>query len=261
MPTGPTMIHLELSSVCDKNCWMCGRRKLEREHPELCNWGFMPIEMVYKLSKEIPRGTVVQFHGNGESLCYPYLGAALSLFPGCIRQFNTNAKLLMERAEEIIENLEVLTISVIPKDPEAESQLETVRQFLAKKGDRPPQMVYRLLGDVENAERWKALPGLVITRTLHSPDGSRAYQKPATVPEIGICLELLTHLAIDRYGNISICVRFDPAGKLRLGNIKKTTLWEAWHGAKRKKYLEKHINGKRGECPGCDRCEFWGVPG
>lgn len=126
-------LHIELTSRCQKSCWMCGRRKMEREHPELCNWGDMPLEMVKWIASQVPRGTVVQLHNNGESTLYPDLGAALNLFSHCIRQFNTNAKLLMERADEIIGNLETLTISVIPKDPEAENQFEIVQKFLEKK--------------------------------------------------------------------------------------------------------------------------------
>jgi hypothetical protein len=49
---------------------------------------------------------VVQFHNNGEPTLYPYLEGALSLFWHCIRQFNTNGKLLVEKAYEIIGNLQ-----------------------------------------------------------------------------------------------------------------------------------------------------------
>jgi radical SAM protein with 4Fe4S-binding SPASM domain len=232
---------------------------MEREHPELCQWGDMKIWVLRRISEQVSHGTVVQFHNNGEPTLYPHLGWALSLFKGCIRQFNTNAIMLMECADEIIGNLEALTISVIPKDPEAEAQFETVRQFLAQKGDRRPQMVYRLLGDVEKPERWRSLPGIVATRVLHSPDGSRDYERTPVVPEIGVCLELLTHLAVDRRGNISLCVRYDPMEQLLVGNIMECTLEEAWNGEKRQTYIRRHVRGRRDLCPGCDRCEFWGI--
>ena len=79
-------------------------------------------------------------------------------------------------------------------------------------------------------------------------------------PEIGVCLDLLTHLAIDRYGNISLCVRFDPEGKLRLGNVSEISLTDAWQSLKRIGYIDKHIDQKRDECPGCNNCDYWGVP-
>lgn len=253
-------LHLELSSRCNKTCHMCGRRKMERDHPELCQWGDMDLKTAQKIAKQVPRATLVQFHNNGDPLCYPYLGSALWVFRHCIRQFNTNGKLLMERAMWIVGNLEVLTVSVIPQDPEGDAQYEIVRKFLDRKGSAAPRMVYRLLGDVEKAGRWHDLPGMVVTRVLHSPEGSREYGKPVTLPETGICQEILTHLAIDRYGNISLCVRFDPKGELRLGNVNEISLQEAWNGEKRRRYLEHHIAGRRDLCPGCDKCDFWGIP-
>ena len=256
---GLSFLHLELTSRCNKSCAMCGRRKMEKEHPELCDYGDMEREVLYAVYKEVPRGIVIQFHNNGEPLLYPHLGFTLEMFNKNIRCFNTNGKLLLEKAGEIIGNLETLTISVVQDDPEGDEQHETVTKFLSLKGDRPPNMVYRLLGKVDD-KPWSRLPGIVARRILHSPDGSFNYQKNPTIPEIGICLDLLTHFAIDRYGNASVCVRFDPEGHLRLGNIKKRTLYSMWTGLKRKTYIEKHIEGKRHELPGCKSCEYWGVP-
>ena len=62
-----------------------------------------------------------------------------------------------------------------------------------------------------NTERWEKLDGIIATRILHNPLGSFKYKKKPTVPEIGICLEILNHMAISRLGEVSICVRFDPA--------------------------------------------------
>lgn len=254
---GLSVIHLELTSKCNKICFMCGRRKMERDFPELCNWGDIPLSLVRKIALQVKQGTVVQFHNNGEPLMYPYLEEALSLFTQCIRQFNTNAILLMEKANEIIGNLDILTISVIERDDE---QYETVCKFLDRKGTKKPNMVYRLLGDVEEADRWEKLQGIVCRRVLHAPSGSHHYQKKVTIPEDGICRDLLTHLAIDRYGNVSVCVRFDPEGKLRIGNIGEMTLRDAWNSPKRKLYVQNHINQKRDLCPGCDKCDYYGVP-
>jgi len=239
---------------------MCGRRKLERDFPDLVDWGNMEFGLVKEIAKQIPSGIVCQFHFNGESLLHPQFGECVSLFKHTIRCMDTNAKLLLEKADEIIDNLETLTISVVQDDPEGGEQLEIVKEFIGKKGSRSPAMVYRLLGRVDHPERWEALPGTIAKRILHSPDGSHGYERKVTVPEIGICLDLLTHMAIDRYGNISLCVRFDPKGDLRLGNIANTSLEEAWASEKRKRYLEYHIRGDRKALPGCSKCEFWGCP-
>jgi len=150
---GLTTVNIELTSRCNKNCWMCGRRKIERDYPELANYGDMKFDLVEKIAEQLPKGIVVQFHNNGEPLLYPYLMSALSLFPHQIACLNTNAKLLKEKAKEIIDNLDSLTISVIERDVEAEEQYNIVKEFLELKGASRPMMIYRLLGDVENSQR------------------------------------------------------------------------------------------------------------
>jgi radical SAM protein with 4Fe4S-binding SPASM domain len=90
--------------------------------------------------------------------------------------------------------------------------------------------------------------------------GSFDYERKTTIPEEGICYEVLSKLAIDRFGNVSPCVRFDPKDENILGNVNEQTLEEIWYGEKRRKLLTKHISGKRAEIPFCSRCHFWGIP-
>ncbi len=238
---------------------MCGRRKLEKDYPELCDWGDMPYEMVKEIARQIPKGIICQFHNNGEPLLYPRLRDALGLFSSNIRCFNTNGNLLLDRFNDIVGNMETLTISVVQDDPEQEEQYETVRNFKDKSRKNKPSIICRLLGKVDKEERWKGISGIIAKRILHSPEGSFGYQKNPTIPEIGICLDLLTHLAIDRYGKISLCVRFDPYGDLVLGCLDKMSLEEAWNSPKRKEYIDYHIRQKRNELPGCSKCEYWGI--
>jgi MoaA/NifB/PqqE/SkfB family radical SAM enzyme len=117
-----------------------------------------------------------------------------------------------------------------------------------------------LLGRVDNSERWYALPGLVARRILHIPDGSREYRKPVTIPEIGICLDLLTHLSINRFGHVSVCVRFDPEGKGIIGDLNKHSLSEIWNGEVRKWYIDCHKQGHREYLRLCSQCDYYGVP-
>ena len=257
---GLSTINIELTSRCNKTCWMCGRRKMEREHPELCDWGDMELELLFLIADQVPPNIVVQLHWNGEPLLFPYLKEALELFDNNIRCLDTNAKLLDERAYEIKGNLETLTVSVIEKDPEAEDQFEKVCKFLEKKGDEKPFMVYRLLGDVERPERWEKLPGVVARRILHAPEGSFNYTKKVTVPEIGVCLDLLHHLAIDRHGNVSPCVRYDPHGVGRIGHLYSESLKSLWYGDTRKQMIEDHIAQQRHKWALCATCHYWGTP-
>ena len=258
---GLSTVNIELTSRCNKQCWMCGRRKIDNEYPEIAmNYGDMDFELVKKLAKQIPRDIVIQFHSNGEPLLYPKLKEVLHLFKNNIRNFDTNGKLLLDRYNDIVDNMETLTISVIENDPEGDKQYDIVKRFIEMKGDKKPHMIYRLLGNVSNKERWYKLPGIVSTRVLHNPLGSYKYKKNPTIPEIGVCLDLLTHIVIDRQGKVFPCVRFDPEGKQCIGDANTTPLIVIWNGEKRKRMILSHIKGDRDKFPICKDCEFWGVP-
>jgi len=258
---GLTTVNIELTNVCNKSCFMCGRRKVERDYPDLAQTYNveMPFELLETIKQHIPEGIVVQFHNNGDPTCYSRLGDALDLFSKNIRCFNTNGKLIVEKANEIINHMETLTISVIPNDPEGDEQYELVQKFIKLKGSRPPYLVYRLLGNVDGS-RYHELPGLICTRILHSPMGSFEYTRKVTVPEIGVCLDLLNHCTIDVYGNVSTCVRFDPHRYGQLGNIKFLTLTEMWNGEKRQSLIKEHLKGNRSANKLCEQCSFYGCP-
>lgn len=253
-------VHLELTSRCNKNCWMCGRRKIDREYPEIAmNYGDMDFDLVKSISEQLPEGIVVQLHNNGEPLLYPRFGEAVRLFQNQIKCIDTNGKLIVEKADEIIDNLDSLTISVFERDPEGDEQFEIVKRFLQIKGPRKPMMIYRCLGNVDTS-RWEAFDGIIATRILHNPLGSFKYSKNPTVPEIGICLEMLNHMAINRLGKVSICVRFDPKGLGIVGDATEESLIDIWNGEKRNQWKRLHVEGKRKDVPLCSYCDFWGVP-
>ena len=255
---GLTTVNVELTSRCNKNCWMCGRRKIEREYPGT-RWGDMDYELVKSIANQLPRGIVIQFHDNGEPLLYPALGQALSLFNNQIRCMDTNGKLLLEKADEIIDNLDTITISTFEGDPEADEQYEIIKEFLALKGDRKPNVIVRCLGNVD-LDKYSKLGVIIATRVLHSPFGSFDYKKPPTIPEIGICLDFLNHMVIKCDGRVAYCVRFDPNKGGLIGNASITSLEDIWNSELRKMYLEYHIKGERDKMPLCASCAFWGVP-
>ena len=240
---------------------MCGRRRIEKQHPELAlKYGDMDFELVKKIAQELPAGIVVQLHNNGESLLYPRFGEAVKLFNGQITNIVTNGKLLLEKQDEIIDHLDTLAISVFEKDSEADDQFNIIKEFIKRKGDKKPHTLIRLNGEV-NDERYQKLNLLLARRVLHSPLGSFNYKKvDPTIPEIGICLDFLHHLAINKDGKVSICVRFDPKGLGVIGDIKTQSLKEIWNCDKRIKWLEYHKHGKRNLIPFCSYCHFWGVP-
>lgn len=252
-------VNIELTSRCNKDCWMCGRRKMERDSPELAKWGDMNWDLVEAIARQLPPDIIVQFHDNGEPLLYPRFGEAVKLFHRQIKCADTNGKLLMAKADEIVDNLDTITISTFEGDPEADEQYTLIEKFLAYKGNRKPNVIIRCLGDMD-LERYKKLGCIIATRVLHSPKGSFAYKKSPTVPEIGICLDLLSHMVIQRDGSVATCVRYDPQRYGIIGDANTTPLKDIWNGKLRKSYLRHHIMGQRDKVRLCQSCEFWGVP-
>lgn len=258
---GLSTVNVELTNRCNKKCWMCGRRKIERDYPKLAlSYGDMEFDLVEKIARQLPPNIIVQLHNNGEPLLYPRLSEAITLFNRQITSFNTNGRLLLEKADQIIDNLDTLAISVIENDPEADEQYEIINEFIGIKGDKKPFTVLRLNGDLDSS-RYENLSCLLVRRLLHSPMGSFDYRKKEpTLPEIGICLDFLHHLAVNREGKASICVRFDPSGAGVIGDVKTQSLEEIWCSRKRMEWLEYHKQGRRDKVPLCSHCDFWGVP-
>ena len=258
---GISAINVELTSRCNKACWMCGRRKVDRDYPHLAlDYGDMDFALLQDLVPQIPRGIVLQFHRDGDALLYPRFGEAAALFPHNIRNIVTNGKLLVEKASEVVGNLETLSVSIFEGDEEAEEQLDIVKRFLKIKGDKKPFVTLRLIGDVDDAP-YRELNQLIIRRVLHAAMGSFNYRRRSpTIPEVGICWDFLQHPCINRKGELSICVRFDPGRLGVLGSLTEYSLAELWNSEQRATWLAHHVAGRRSEVPLCKTCEYWGVP-
>lgn len=258
---GLANVNIELTSRCNKNCWMCGRRRVDRQYPELAlNYGDMDFDLVKKIAAQLPPNITVQLHNNGEALLYPKFGAAVKLFKRQITNVVSNGKLLVEKAGGIIGNLDTLAVSVIENDPEGEEQLKILKKFLKLKGGRRPFTLLRLNGEVD-ADKYKKLGLTMATRILHSPMGSFNYKKRSpAIPETGICLDFLSHIAINKDGKVSVCVRFDPRGLGVIGDAGAQPLLDIWNSPKRLKWLKLHAAGRRRDIPLCSYCHFWGVP-
>lgn len=265
---GLSQINVELSSRCDKACYFCGHQNTKiNEHLE---HGDMAIELLDELACQIPTGVVVQFHRDGEPLVYPELGEALHLFRDHVTSIVTNGKKLGERAAEILKNPPTsICVSMFKGDPEAEQQRYSLWRFLGTPGvERFPLVVVKVVGDeleperVHDLARMVGVYGVQVTRRLlHVPQGSHHYRKAnPTIPETGICADLLHHPAIDWKGGMYLCNRLDPEQRHFLGRIPPFTLEHLWNEGRRQKFLRAHLEGRRGEVEPCATCQFWGVP-
>jgi MoaA/NifB/PqqE/SkfB family radical SAM enzyme len=67
-------INIELTSRCNKACWMCGRRMVDLEYPELAlDYGDMDFELLGEIAGQIPPGMITQFHRDGDGPGLPPL--------------------------------------------------------------------------------------------------------------------------------------------------------------------------------------------
>lgn len=254
-------VNIELTNRCNKKCWMCGRRKVERETPNLAlKYGDIDFNLLEKIAGQLPKNIVVQLHKDGEGLMYPRFGEAVKLFKDQITGITTNGKLLVVKASEVINEIDAMSISIFEGDDEADEQLRIIEEFIRLKGGRKPFTNLRLIGEVD-PRKYEHLGLLTVKRVLHHPLGSFKYHKKnPTIPEIGICWDFLHHLCISVTGDVSICVRFDPEGLGVIGNANTEMLADIWNSQKRMEWLRLHKQGNRSMIALCKKCEFWGVP-
>jgi len=245
-------VNIELTTRCNKNCWMCGRRKRHTIKNDI------DFDLLEQISEQLPPNIVVQLHNNGEGLLYKRFGDAVKLFNKQITNIVTNGKLLLEKYDDIL-NLDTLSISVFENDAEADEQYKIIDEFLNIKDDRKPLVVLRINGNVDES-KYRKFNCIMARRVLHDPKGSFNYRKEPTVPETGMCLDLLHHMSISSDGLVSACVRYDPERTGVIGDIRKESLLNIWNGNKRMEMIDNHKHGNRDKSTLCSVCDFWGVP-
>ena len=261
--TGPSNIHLELSAKCDKQCHRCQRREAEIEAPDIVrSWDYMDMGLVDRLSHELPGGILLSLHGRGEPLQYPELGKALDLLShnDRILHFDSNIKYLTEKADEVIDRLDILTVSLLEGNSHNSNldQYENLRKFLKVKAQYKPRVVIRVTGNVKSLTRWDKLGLPIIYRPLHDRRGRNGYSRPPSKPEFHVCLEMLQRLFIAFNGECRPCVRYDVWGENLLGDLCHETLDEVWNGMERAMRLMDHVTGVRSGF--CEKCQYWGIP-
>lgn len=263
MLNGLSQINIELSSVCDKAvlCPFCGH---QNEEINPAKKGQMPVNLLLRISWQIPPGIVVQFHRDGEPTAYPKLGSALEMFSHCITSIVTHGENLAKRADEIIDNCDSVTVSAFQGDKDVKLQLASVKEFLRLKGDRRPRVNIKIVGAMqpEREVMYGSLGVPIIRRIMHVPDGNYRYAKRnPVVPEHAICLDFLSHPAVDWRGRLFVCVRLDPSDKGLLGDLNTHTLDELWNSPLRQEWLRAHVAGRRDlASPLCQNCLYYGVP-
>lgn len=254
---GLSQLNVELTSRCHRQtlCAFC----FHQASPDL-KFGDMPLSLVRDIRRQIPSGIVAQFHRDGDPLTYPHLREALDIFDGCIRSIVTHGETLAAQADELIERCESVTVSVFSPDPDADIQYESVREFLAEKGDRLPRVLIKVVGEA-NVSRYEALGLPIMRRRLHTATNGKYVKSVPMMPEHGVCTDFLSKPAISWEGLVYQCVRFDDTDAGYLGNLAEQSLEDIWNGPRRQAWLAAHVQGRRDlASPRCASCTYYGVP-
>ncbi len=221
----------------------------------------MDFELLRKIRSQIEPPIIVSWHRDGDPLVYERLGEALQLFSAFPSSVVTHGEALNARAEEVIGNCTTITVSVLPKDPDRQIQLESIRRFLEKKGAQPPVLQLKFVGRIDDAAEYEALGVPIINRALHNRKGNWTYQVEPTIPEIRVCLDLLGSPTVDWRGKVYACNRLDPGELGLIGDLNTETLDAIWNGPKRQAMLKAHLAGRRDLANElCKSCHYYGVP-
>lgn len=70
-----------------------------------------------------------------------------------------------------------------------------------------------------------------------------------------VCPEPFSKLAINFDGTVSICC-VDWSHGTVVGDLRKSSLTDIWHGNKLREFRLKHLRGKRSEIPACLDCDY-----
>lgn len=251
---GLARINIEITNRCNKSCYFCAWQN-PKLNPHAVR-SDMDFVLLQHIAGEVAPGIDVYFHCDGEPLVYPRLREALELFGRHTTCILTNGKLLLERFDDIVDHCTTLVVSAFEKDPEGEEQARILAAFDSQKGDRSPQVWVKVVGGGDPPAAQLGIP--VMERALHVPGRTRYRGAIPGVPEIGICLDLLHGLSVTVEGAVYACNRF--SNRPWLGHLAAETLEQIWEGATRRRIYEHHCAGRRDRVPGCQGCQYWGVP-
>ena len=263
---GLSQINIEISSVCRKRtkCSFCGHQD-SLVHPNL-RFGSMDLNLMFKIAQELkPLGKqlVWQAHRDGDPMDADNLFQSLIFFGAHIRSLVTHGCTLGERADQLIDNCESVTVSIFRGDPDRELQLQSLTEFLKQKGNRLPKVLLKVVGDMHDDELapYVALDLPIMRRLIHLPTGNNKYaHRSPTMPEHGLCEDLLHHPSIAWDGRVYLCNRLDTKDLGLIGNLNEESLDAIWNGKLRADYIQKHLDGRRKDVPPCADCLYYGIP-
>lgn len=187
-------INIDVTNHCNKACSICPMKDRYKTH--YFPMGFMDVKLFTDIIDQLPEGTEVDLHKDGEPLLHPNIAwmIAYAKGRGMFTHLVTNGILLGSKKETIVHSgLDLLTVSIIDEIP-----YDSINEFMEYKGDKKPHTQLKLY--LESGVQTN-LPKSdeVIVRNLHNwtDDKERKTRKP--------CSKLLNYAAVNCDGGYSIC--------------------------------------------------------
>lgn len=281
----PRIYQLEPTNVCNVDCIMCPRKRMNRPA------GYMKEELFQTIiNRDLTFPQAVELFGFGESTLHPKLPEMIKALKdkGHYPVLATNATVLRpELSKRIVEA--GLPFAVLDMDGDCKDTYEAVRlrgnyekvesnirEFLKVKGDcftvvqtiMLPQT--KTMDEDAYREKWLALGAdEVRIKFLDTFGGTvmvneaREINNPDELNPRHACPELFYGVDVWQDGSVVPCGRyFDDA--YVLGNLKDQSLAEIWKGEKaialRKLHLEHRWEDLKGIGKGrCASCKEWGL--
>lgn len=265
----PYYIHIELNNTCNFRCHMCPIHKMKREKK------LMDFHVFRKIVDECAQVGVrrLRLFLMGEPLLHPrlveYIKYAKS--KGLFVDFDSNAGYLNKIDQEalILSGIDEIIFSVTGAKPETykkfqgedlsrvEKNIKDFVELKRKLKSKTPKISMQFIKSKDTSsevsdyvKKWTLYSdGINITRLsdYFNPSDKSSLRKK-------FCPYLWTFLVILSDGSIVPCCQ-DYEGHLKLGNIKDTTLIDAWNSEKLNYFRKLHVNkegDKIGLCKDCD---------
>lgn len=231
-------LNIDVTNHCNKACSICPMKDRYKTH--YFPMGFMDLKLYTDIIDQLPKGTEVDFHKDGEPLLHKDISwmIAYARGKGMFTHLVTNGILLGEHKESIVNSgLDLLTVSIIENIPD-----KSINEFMRYKGDRKPLTqlkAYEYISDLPLHDK-------VIKGNLHNwtDDETRESRKP--------CSKLLNYAAVNYDGGYSICC-VDYKRDLVPFNVKDVPLEKCFEFSRMiYKWQEEGIFIKP-----CSTCNYW----
>lgn len=269
----PLHLDVESTNACNLRCVMCARNFMSEKIGHM-SWGLFKKVIDEGAKYNLPS---IKLNLRGEPLLHPKLPKMVKYAKdkGILEvQFNTNGLLLTERKsrELITAGLDRIIFSLDGATKETYEKIRTgsnfetvvnnVKTFIKSRnscGLKKPCVRIQMVKMRENENEveqfikmWINVASRVAISTKREPHEKGA--KSTSQLEHFPCHQIWQRMAIWWSGEVTMCCG-DWHGEYILGDAKKSSLYELWHGEKLNWIREAHAKGRFNEIPVCARCQ------